>query len=259
MACPRLDDVRQLVGVDRSETLAVLDGNVMVMAVPQSDDDPSRVRADPRRADHARGPGGGHTLSWSSTSPSAMTRAKQAEQRLRDAKRTSKTPVCSDELVACITTDEFTEEMLYADGCNVRMLMDHRKARPRFFDALCVAVRDHFLDNTSGAGVEPHVRRDRRARREPRVRRAARGGRPSSTDDAFWAPAARARDGHRGGRHQAHGRVSARARRGQARGVARARRRPQPPGDGRHRLARDRAAQAADAPRSASTRPTATS
>ena len=29
LTCPRLEDVRQLVGVERSETLAVLDGNVM--------------------------------------------------------------------------------------------------------------------------------------------------------------------------------------------------------------------------------------
>ena len=33
--CARLSDVRELVGIPRAETLAVLDGNVMVMQVPQ--------------------------------------------------------------------------------------------------------------------------------------------------------------------------------------------------------------------------------
>ena len=33
--CTRLSDVRELVGIPRAETLAVLDGNVMVMQVPQ--------------------------------------------------------------------------------------------------------------------------------------------------------------------------------------------------------------------------------
>ena len=36
LPCPRLEDVRELVGVERAETLAVLDGNVMVMSVPQT-------------------------------------------------------------------------------------------------------------------------------------------------------------------------------------------------------------------------------
>jgi hypothetical protein len=186
MACPRLDDVRQLVGVDRSETLAVLDGNVMVMAVPQSMTTfhqyvqilVAQITPVVEAAAH---------IVVVFDEPKAMTRAKQAEQRDRDAKRTSKTPVCSDELMACITTDEFTEEMLHADGCNVRMLMDHRKARPRFFDALCVAVRDHFLENTSGAewsltfdGID--------ARGANRAFDASRVAGVVSTDDAFWAP-----------------------------------------------------------------------
>lgn len=186
LACPRLEDVRELVGVERSETLAVLDGNVMVMSVPQAmttfREYVQIIVAQIAPAIEAAG----HVVVVFDE-PKAMTRAKEAEQLSRDLKRKAQTPICSEELVACIKTDEFTEEMLYASGCNVRMLMDHRKARPRFFDALCVAALVHFLDNTSGGewsltfdGVD--ARGANRAFDAPRVAGIV------STDDAFWRP-----------------------------------------------------------------------
>jgi hypothetical protein len=185
LACPRLDDVRELVGVARSETLAVLDGNVMVKGMPQSATT-FREYVQILVAQIAPAIEAAAHVVIVFDEPRAMTRAKLETQKSRDAKSQAQTPMCSEELVACITTDEFTEEMLHADGCNVRMLMDHRAARPRFYDALCGAILAHFVENTSGDaawsltfdGVDP--RGIERAFDAPR-----RAGILSS-DDEFW-------------------------------------------------------------------------
>ena len=53
--------------------------------------------------------------------------------------------MCSDDLVAGITNDEFTTEMLHSEGFNAKILMGHRPARSRFFDAVCVALLRQFV------------------------------------------------------------------------------------------------------------------
>jgi len=187
LACPRLDDVRELVGVARSETLAVLDGNVMVKGMPQSATT-YREYVQILVAQIAPAIEAAAHVVVVFDEPRAMTRAKLDEQRRRDSKSTAQTPMCSEELVACIRTDEFTEEMLRAEGCNVRMLMDHRPARPRFYDALCAAILAHFVENTSGDaawsltfdGIDPRgFAREFNAPREPGI---------LSSDDSFWRP-----------------------------------------------------------------------
>ena len=60
------------------------------------------------------------------------------EQRRRDQLRQARVPLCSDDLVATITDDNFSTNDLRADGCNAKLLMEFRKARPRFYDAVCV-------------------------------------------------------------------------------------------------------------------------
>ena len=186
MACPRLNDLREVVGVARSETLVVLDGNVMVKGMPQS---ATTYREYVQIIVAQIAPAitaAGHVVVVFDE-PQAMTRAKLEEQRKRDSKSTAHTPVCSEELVACIKTDEFTEEMLQSSGCNVRMLMDHRAARPRFYDALCSAILKHFEDNLSGGewsltfdGIDPRgFAREFNAPRHPGI---------LSSDDAFWRP-----------------------------------------------------------------------
>lgn len=186
MACPRLEDVREIVSVDRSETLAVLDGNVMVKAVPQAMTTfneyvqimVSQIGPAVEAAAH---------VVVVFDEPQAMTRAKLDEQRRRDARSKAQTPMCSEDLVACIKTDEFDEAMLHLAGCNVRLLQDHRAARPRFYDALCLAVMTHFVENTQGDewsltfdGVD--ARGAGRAYDAPRVAGVL------SSDAAFWAP-----------------------------------------------------------------------
>jgi len=187
LACPRLDDVRELVGVARSETLAVLDGNVMVKGMPQSATT-FREYVQILVAQTAPAIEAAAHVVIVFDEPRAMTRAKLETQKSRDAKSQAQTPMCSEELVACISTDEFTEEMLHADGCNVRMLMNHRAARPRFYDALCAAILAHFVENTSGDaawsltfdGVDP--------RGFAREFNAPRKAGILSSDDAFWRP-----------------------------------------------------------------------
>lgn len=187
LACPRLDDLREMVGVERSETLVVLDGNVMVKGMPQS---ATTYREYVQILVCQIAPAikaAGHVVIVFDE-PRAMTRAKLDEQRRRDVKSTAQTPMCSEELVACIKTDEFTEEMLRAEGCNVRLLMDHRAARPRFYDALCASILEHFVEHTSGDaawsltfdGIDPRgFAREFNALREPGI---------LSSDDAFWRP-----------------------------------------------------------------------
>ena len=185
LACPRLDDVRELVGVARTETLAVLDGNVMVKGMPQSATT-YREYVQILVAQIAPAIEAAAHVVVVFDEPRAMTRAKLETQKSRDAKSQAQTPMCSEELMACIKTDEFTEEMLRAEGCNVRLLMDHRAARPRFYDALCAAILAHFVENTSGDaewsltfdGIDPRgFAREFNAPREPGI---------LSSDDEFW-------------------------------------------------------------------------
>lgn len=186
LACPKLNDVRELADVARSETLVVLDGNVMVKGMPQSVTTYKEYVQILVTQIAPAIQAAGHVVVVFDE-PRAMTRAKIDEQRRRDSKSTAQTPVCSEELVACITTDEFTEEMLCAEGCNVRLLMQHRAPRSRFYDALCASILTHFIENTSGGewsltfdGIDPRgVERAFDAPREAGI---------LSSDEAFWRP-----------------------------------------------------------------------
>ncbi len=150
--CARLSDVRELVGISRSETLCVLDGNVMVMQVPQP---LSTFREYVQILVAQIAPAieaAGHVVVVFDE-PQAMTRAKAAEQAARDAQRKNKTPLCSLDLMACPQTDDYTMATLLAEGCNVRLMQEnHRPTRPRLHDALCAAVLAHFVDTTSNNG-----------------------------------------------------------------------------------------------------------
>ena len=97
LACPRLDDLREMVGVERSETLVVLDGNVMVKGMPQS---ATTYREYVQILVCQIAPAikaAGHVVVVFDE-PRAMTRAKLDEQRRRDSKSTAQTPMCSEEL-----------------------------------------------------------------------------------------------------------------------------------------------------------------
>tara|TARA_B110000858_G_scaffold157621_1_gene180472 strand:+ start:2822 stop:4198 length:1377 start_codon:yes stop_codon:yes gene_type:complete len=144
-----LKSVRELVGVDRSQTLVVMDGNVMMNAIPASVYTFSgyvsilshQINEAIQAAEH---------VVVVFDEPAAITTAKSNEQRRRDASRKARVPLCSSDLVASITDDNFTTEMLSAEGCNTKLLMEHRNARPRFFDAMCVALMHKFKSKMIG-------------------------------------------------------------------------------------------------------------
>ena len=139
----KLTDVRALVGVQRSQTLAVLDGNVMMNAMPKTADTfrayVAIVTAQLEEACQAAA----HVVVVFDE-PDAMTMAKRGEQRRRDQLRQARVPLCSEELVATITDDNYSTNDLNADGCNVKLLMEFRKARPRFYDAVFMAAMHRF-------------------------------------------------------------------------------------------------------------------
>tara|TARA_B110000977_G_scaffold6260_1_gene8796 strand:- start:101 stop:1510 length:1410 start_codon:yes stop_codon:yes gene_type:complete len=138
-----LKSVREVSGLPREAALAVLDGNVMMSGIPTSIDTfagyvgvlSSQIRAAHEAAAH---------VVVVFDEPAAMTMAKRDEQRRRDAQRRPKKVVCSEELVEGITDDNYTTAMLSADGFNAKTLMNHRPARARYFDAVCLALLRGF-------------------------------------------------------------------------------------------------------------------
>ena len=146
---------REAVGVTRAETLVVVDGNVLVMQTPSAVDTFSGYVGVLANQLNVAIQAGEHVVVVFDE-PGAMTRAKQEEQKARDARRAPQTPVCSDDLVACPTDDNYGKAELETEGLNVKLLINHRPARARFYDALCVAVLEHLqthLVDDSGAGA----------------------------------------------------------------------------------------------------------
>ena len=139
----KLTDVRTLVGVQRSQTLAVLDGNVMMNAMPAAADT-FRVYVAIMTAQIEEACQAAAHVVVVFDEPDAVSMAKRSEQRRRDEMRQARVPLCSEDLVATITDDNFSTNDLNTDGCSVKLLMEFRKARPRFYDAVCVAVMNRF-------------------------------------------------------------------------------------------------------------------
>jgi hypothetical protein len=182
-----LRDVRELVGVRRSQTLAVLDGNVMMNAIPASVDSfrgyvtilTNQLNDAVQAAAH---------VVVVFDEPEAMTTAKRDEQRRRDEQRQARVPLCSEDLVATITDDNFSTNDLRTEGCNVKLLMEHRKARPRFFDAVCVALLQHFRAHMTGDGAWSLTFDGVDRRGADRGLGVSRDPSVLSSDDAFWQP-----------------------------------------------------------------------
>lgn len=141
-----LVQAREGIGVCREQTVAVLDGNVAMMNVPSFVDTfkaykdflIQQLQIVINAAKH---------VVVVFDEPENITAAKREEQNARDARRTSKVPICSDDLVLCPVNDEYDRAALEDPGLNTKLLMDHRKARARFFDAVCVDVSNYFISN----------------------------------------------------------------------------------------------------------------
>ena len=180
----RLSGVRELAGAARSQTLAVLDGNVMMNAVPACIDTFSGYVGLLSHQLEEACQAAAHVVVVFDE-PAAMTTAKRDEQLRRDAQRQARVPVCSDDLMASITNDDYTLEDLQSGGCNVKLLMEFRKARPRLYDAVCVALLQRFCASMEGGawsltfdGVD--------ARGAGRPFGAPREVGALSSDQAFW-------------------------------------------------------------------------
>ena len=182
----RLKGVREAVGAQRSQTLAVLDGNVMMNAMPAAVDSfRGYVSLLSHQLEEACQAAAHVVVVFDE--PAAMTTAKRDEQLRRDATRQARVPVCSGDLVATITNDNYTLADLQSNGCNVKLLMEFRKARPRLYDAVCVALLQHFRASMAGGawsltfdGVD--------ARGAGRPFGAPREVGALSSDQAFWGP-----------------------------------------------------------------------
>ena len=182
-----LKDVRELVGVRRSQTLAVLDGNVMMNAIPsQVDSFRGYVTILANQLNDAVQAAAHVVVVFDE--PEAMTAAKRDEQRRRDEVRQARVPLCSEDLVATITNDNFSTNDLRTAGCNVKLLMEHRKARPRFFDAVCVELLRQFQEQMTGDGAWSLTFDGVDRRGADRGFGVLRDASVLSSDDEFWQP-----------------------------------------------------------------------
>tara|TARA_B110001452_G_scaffold254198_1_gene245546 strand:+ start:15837 stop:17279 length:1443 start_codon:yes stop_codon:yes gene_type:complete len=171
---PTLELARRGMNADRDRTLVVCDGNVMMMQTPSDIDTLGKFVGSMVSQIQLAINAGKHVVVVFDE-PENITRAKREEQNARDARRTVRTPVCSVDLVVCPRTDAYDRAALDDPGLNARLLMDHRAARSRFFDAVCVDVLAHFLENmpsTEGWSVTFDGIDARGARRSPEAPRA---------------------------------------------------------------------------------------
>ena len=134
---------REAIGADRTHTVVVQDGNVLLMQTP-TNIDTFMAYKEYMINQIQIGINAGEHVVVCFDEPENITEAKKAEQNARDARRTVKTPICSVDLVACPVDDHYDRAALEDPGLNVRLLMDHRQARSRFFDAVCCDVLAYF-------------------------------------------------------------------------------------------------------------------
>jgi len=140
-----LAKARECTGVARVQTLVVVDGNVLVMQIPKSITSFNGYVQVISTMIHGAVLAGEHVVVVFDE-PENLTSAKKEEQNKRDARRTPQTPVCSDDVASpCPKDDDYTQEDLDASTTNVYLMVkNHRKTRPRFYDALFVAVLAHM-------------------------------------------------------------------------------------------------------------------
>lgn len=182
-----LDDVRKLVGLSRAQTLAVLDGNVMMNAIPKEVDTfRGYVRVLAYQLNEAVQAAAHVVVVFDD--PKAITPAKADEQQRRDQLRQARVPLCSEDLVATIFDDDYHTNDLLADGCNAKLLMEFRKARPRFYDAVCTELLRKFRDEMTGDGTWSLTFDGVDRRGGERGIGVPREAGILSSDDAFWQP-----------------------------------------------------------------------
>lgn len=142
----------------RDQTAVFLDGNVLLMSVPESVSTINGfcdVVYGYIRAQLATG----GLIIVVFDEPKHLTEAKRAEQRRRDAARASHTTVCSEDMATCPLADDFTAEQLN-DVPDVHALKADRKCRSRLYDEVIRRVLKRasgVMDNWTLKGYAPGV------------------------------------------------------------------------------------------------------
>ena len=136
-------DARDASMAKREETFACIDGNVLMMSVPQGaqtlDTYVAIVTSGLKRA---------IATSFVTVvvfdNPNCMTDAKKQEQMKRDATRASTVVCCSADVVPSMPTDDNYKKQYIVESTNVQALRDNRNTRHRFFDEVAVRVLDNL-------------------------------------------------------------------------------------------------------------------
>lgn len=142
---PTIESAVKSTGHTQSQTAVLLDGNVLVMQIPVAVFDfdgyvkifGGFIKAALDAAD---------TVFVVFDEPSIVSRAKLDEQRRRDLSRAKTKIVMSDDLEKQFapTDDNYTLEVI--KQCNPHDLMSNRKARSRFYDALCKRTMTELMN-----------------------------------------------------------------------------------------------------------------
>jgi len=139
-----LTSARDAIGVSRSRTLAVVDGNVLLMAIPSGATTMNAYVSIVSNSIDQAVQAAAHVVVVFDE-PAHLTAAKKDEQAKRDQSRTKPPTVTSDDFsTPCPTSDDYQLHDLLLPETNTKLLMQHRAARARFHDAVCMAVLEAF-------------------------------------------------------------------------------------------------------------------
>lgn len=146
-----LTDAVRATNTSREKAVVVLDGNVLMMQVPQQAASFSAYvgivsSAIKTAMANAR------LVVVVFDEPQCMTQAKAEEQRRRDAARTKTVPVCSHDISPHPVTDAYGKKELFGTS-DCHAIVRCRPARQRFFDAVGVEIMA-LLHKTVGKWAE---------------------------------------------------------------------------------------------------------
>lgn len=150
-----LTDAVECTGVDRKNTVIVLDGNVLLMQVPQQAASFAAYIGTISSAIRS-GMANAALVIVVFDEPQCLTQAKAEEQRRRDTARTKTTPLCSVDISPHPTTDAYGMKELFA-AADCHAIVRCRPARQRFFDQVGQEVMMNLkrnIDNWKGQGHE---------------------------------------------------------------------------------------------------------
>ena len=149
-----LERCRNMAGYTAEQTAVLLDGNVLINLVPSAVNDFNGYVTTFSRF-VSQGLAAGRQVVIVFDEPLLVTKAKSAEQAKRDASRKKSMPEMSADLEDefAPTNDCYGLEVI--EKCNPHVLLKNRAARPRFYDALAVAVmkRVMYSDRPQPAGT----------------------------------------------------------------------------------------------------------